>query len=198
MAGGRLVLEAHLAISFLGMLVAQLLMKNLYDGCKHLLTFLAAGILVVSLMETAAFKKAVFLGVVFALFFAYNREGFRDYQASFLEAGVEASLESWGAALREEAVLTGDTRPNFDNVVIWVLTDQLPEGTASTGWQYLYALPPGFGISCCTSEYVMGSFDGLQGRYLCVVPGGPVEDRCLAMGYEKLAENEYAVLYRRY
>ena len=38
-------------------------------------------------------------------------------------------------------VVTGDFVPNYDNTVIWVLADELPQGMVYTGWQYLYSLP---------------------------------------------------------
>lgn len=195
---GRLILEAHLALAFAGMLMAQLLMYNFYDGCKHMLTFLAAGIFVVGLMETRYFKKAVVTGVVFAYFFSYHTAGFHDYLPAFAETAVVERMEEWSEAVGREMKLTGDVRPNYDNVVIWLLADEGPDGLVYTGWQYLYALPCGFGISCCSAEYVTENFDSLRSRYLCVVPGGSVENQCIRMGYEKIAENEYAALYRRY
>ncbi len=195
---GQLVLEGHLAFAFLGMLFAQLLMYNFYDGCKHLLTFLAVGIFVVGRMRTVYFKKAVLTGAVFAWFFFYHGTSFEAYQPDFAEQTVVAETERWEEALGRELALTGGPEPNYENVVIWVLTDELPEGPVATGWQYLYSLPAGFGISCCTADYVMEGFDSLQSRYLCVVPGGPVEEMCRQMGYERIVENEYAALYRRY
>lgn len=195
---GQLALEGHLAFAFLGMLGALLLMSNFHDGCKHLLTFLAAGILVVSGMRTVYLKKAILTGAVFAYFFFYHGAGFEAYQPDFEEPAVAAKLESWNEALGRELALTGEERPNYDNTVIWVLTDELSEGTVYTGWQYLYALPGGFGISCCTEDYVTENFDSLQSGYLCVVPGGPIEERCRGEGYERIAGNEYAVFYRRY
>ena len=107
-------------------------------------------------------------------------------------------MESFHEAVDKELTLTLGEEPNYDNTVIWVLTDDLPEGIVYTGWQYLYSLPGGFGISCCTAEYVMENLESLKSKYLCVVPGGPIEDRCLEMKYEKIVGNEYAVLYRRY
>lgn len=194
----QLVIEAHLALSFLGMLAAQLLMKNFYDGCKHLLTFLAMGIFVVSLMRTAYFGKTAVLGVAFAYFLTWNTVNLRDYQVAFEEADMREHICDWEQVLQEEMNLTEEATPNYDNVVIWVFSDILPEGEISTEWQYLYALPPGFGISCCNSGYVTEHFDSLESRYLCVVPGGPVEEGCVLRGYEKIAESERAVLYRRY
>ncbi|MCI9229514.1 MAG: hypothetical protein HFH96_00100 [Lachnospiraceae bacterium] len=195
---GQLVLEAHLAFAFLGMLFAQLLMYNFFDGCKHLLTFLAVGIFVVARMRTMYLKKAVLVGASFAYFFFYHGAGFEAYEPDFAQEAVVERMDSFTRAVERNLALTGEVRPNYDNVVIWVLAEELPEGTAYTGWQYLYSLPAGFGISCCTADYVEENFDSLLSRYLCTVPEGPIEDRCRLEGYEKIAENEYAVLYRRY
>lgn len=194
---GQLVLEAHLTLSFAAMLGAVLLMCNFFDGCKHLLSFLVVGIFVIARMPTVYFKKAVLTGVVFAWFFFYHGAGFEAYEPDFLQEEIKGRLDSFSRALEGELTLEEGT-PNYDNTVIWALTDELPEGTTYTGWQYLYALPPGFGISCCTADYVTQNFDTLQSGYLCVVPGGPVEEMCRGMKYEKIAGNEYAVLYRRH
>lgn len=194
----QLVIEAHLTVAFLGMLAAQLLMYNFYDGCKHFFTFLAMGIFVISLMKTAFYGKAVVLGVTFACFITWNTANFKDYQPAFEEGNIRERICSWEQTLQEKMSLTEEASPNYENVVIWVLSDTLPEGVTFTGWQYLYTLPPGFGISCCTCDYITKHFDSLESRYLCVVPGGPVEKECILRDYEKIAESERAVLYRRY
>lgn len=192
----RLVLEAHLAFAFLGMLMAQLLMYNFFDGCRHLLTFLSVGVFVVALMETRYYKKAVLVGLAFFYFFSYRDAGFYAYQAFYAEDSLVEGMEAWEDAAGQYLVLE-EAGPNYDNVVIWVYAEELPEGSRYTGWQYLYALPAGFGISCCTAEYVAENFDSLRSRYLCMVPGGSIEERCVRAGYEKIVGNEYAVLYRR-
>ncbi|WP_300771666.1 hypothetical protein [uncultured Acetatifactor sp.] len=197
--GGQLALEGHLAFSFLAMLFATLLlMSNFHDGCKHLLTFLAAGIFPIARMRTVYWKKAILTGVAFAFVFFYHGAAFEAYQPTFYQEAVALGLEGFGADVERELALAGDAGPSYDNTVIWVLSDELPEGPRYTGWQYLYALPPGFGINCCTAEYVTENFRSLRSRYLCVVPGGPVEEACRLMEYEEIAGNEHAVLYRRY
>lgn len=197
--GGQLALEGHLAFSFLAMLFATLLlMSNFHDGCKHLLTFLAAGIFPIARMRTVYWKKAILTGVAFAFVFSYRGAAFEAYQPTFYQEAVALGLEGFGADVERELALAGDAGPSYDNTVIWVLSDELPEGPRYTGWQYLYALPPGFGINCCTAEYVTENFRSLRSRYLCVVPGGPVEEACRLMEYEEIAGNEHAVLYRRY
>lgn len=197
--GGQLALEGHLAFSFLAMLFATLLlMSNFHDGCKHLLTFLAAGIFPIARMRTVYWKKAILTGVAFAFVFSYHGAAFEAYQPTFYQEAVALGLEGFGADVERELALAGDAGPSYDNTVIWVLSDELPEGPRYTGWQYLYALPPGFGINCCTAEYVTENFRSLRSRYLCVVPGGPVEEACRLMEYEEITGNEHAVLYRRY
>lgn len=197
--GGQLALEGHLAFSFLAMLFATLLlMSNFHDGCKHLLTFLAAGIFPIARMRTVYWKKAILTGVAFAFVFSYHGAAFEAYQPTFYQEAVALGLEGFGADVERELALAGDAGPSYDNTVIWVLSDELPEGPRYTGWQYLYALPPGFGINCCTAEYVTENFRSLRSRYMCVVPGGPVEEACRLMEYEEIAGNEHAVLYRRY
>lgn len=197
--GGQLALEGHLAFSFLAMLFATLLlMSNFHDGCKHLLTFLAAGIFPIARMRTVYWKKAILTGVAFAFVLFYHGAAFEAYQPTFYQEAVALGLEGFGADVERELALAGDAGPSYDNTVIWVLSDELPEGPRYTGWQYLYALPPGFGINCCTAEYVTENFRSLRSRYLCVVPGGPVEEACRLMEYEEIAGNEHAVLYRRY
>ena len=197
--GGQLALEGHLAFSFLAMLFATLLlMSNFHDGCKHLLTFLAAGIFPIARMRTVYWKKAILTGVAFAFVFSYHGAAFEAYQPTFYQEAVALGLEGFGADVERELALAGDAGPSYDNTVIWVLSDELPEGPRYTGWQYLYALPPGFGINCCTAEYVTENFRSLRSRYLCVVPGGPMEEACRLMEYEEIAGNEHAVLYRRY
>lgn len=194
----QLVIEAHLTLSFLGMLAAQLLMYNFYDGCKHLMIFLAAGVPVIGLMDTKFYKKAVLTGVVFAYFFFRHSAGFQDYHPAFAQEPLQSRMESWESIVQEALRIEGDESPGYKNAVIWVLADESPEGIAYTGWQYLYSLPAGFGINCCTSDYVLENLETLRSRYLCVAPGGRVEEACIRMNYEMIAENESIVLYRRY
>ena len=180
------------------MLFALLLMYKLTEGSKHLLTFMAAAVFVTAWMETAFYKKAVVLGVTFAYFFFYMGLDPYDYQVPFVQEERQAALEDWEDTLAGRLVLREENVPNYENVVIWVFNDTVEGINVNTQWQLLYALPEGFGISCCMPGYVLEHFDTLQSRYLCVVPGGPVEEKCIQAGYDKIVEQENAVLYQRY
>ncbi len=196
--GKFLVIEAHLAFSFIAMFFALLLMYKLTEGSKHLLTFMAAAVFVVSLMKTRFYKKAVLIGVTFAYFYSYMAVDPYDYQAPFVQEERQASVERWRETLGERLVPDMGKKPGYENVVIWVLNDTVEGTLTNTEWQLLYALPEGFGISCCMPDYVSENFETLQSRYLCVAPGGPVEERCIRAGYEKIAESEGAAIYGRY
>lgn len=199
----RLVIEVHLAFSFVAMLFALLLMYKLTEGSKHLLTFLAAGIFVVAQMETVAFKKAVLVGVTFAYFYTYKAVDPYDYQVPFAEAGRKKQVEAWQEALGEVMTLTPEEKPGYGNVVIWAFSDSRERETGDStqilsDWQLLYGLPEGMGISCCMPEYLVQNFQELQSRYLFTLSRGELDRMCEEAGHEELWRDGDAVLYQRY
>lgn len=193
----KLLIEGHLAFSFVVMLLALLLMYKITEGSKHLLTFLAVGIFVVSLMETRTFKKAILLGAVFAYFYTYKAVDPYDYQVPYITADQEEQVEFWRETLADKLVLKRENVPSYENVVIWTLGDQLETGSVATKWQLLYALPEGMGISCCEVAYVMENFDALQSRYIAAPSGGVVDRLCAEHGYVELGRDVDLVVYER-
>lgn len=195
---GEWFLYAHMAFCFLGMLVALLLMYKLTEGSKHLLTFMAAGIFLISLMETRYYKKVALIGIVFAYLFTYKALDPYDYQVPFADAYSVEQILNWQSVTAEHLVLTKENVPNYDNCVIWTLSDETKDGWKATKWQLLYALPKGFGISCCDQSYIRENFDGLQSRYLAVIVGGPIDRICDEKGFEEIYRDRDMVLYKRY
>lgn len=194
----RLIVQGHLALCFVGMLFALLLMYKLTEGSKHLLTFMAAGIFVVSLMETKFYKKAVLLGAVFAYLYTYMAVDPYDYQVPFAEPERVAQVENWRDSFASSLTLVEEDVPNYDNVVIWVFSDTTPAGSVTGKWQLLYALPDGFGISCCMPDHVSENLDSLQSRYIATVAEGTIDGLCREAGYREIARDADMVLYERY
>ena len=192
------VIEAHLALSFGAMFFALLLMYKLTEGSKHLLTFMAAAIFVISLMETRFYKKAVLVGITFAYFYSYMAVDDYDYLVPFVQEERRQAVEQWQEALEDALGPNMENVPSYENVIVWMLYDKVGDVNVNTQWQLLYALPEGFGVSCCMPEYVEAHFDTLQSKYICVPEGGTVEQRCIQAGYVKIAAHERAVLYQRY
>lgn len=192
----QLIIEGHFVISLIAMLFALLLMYKLTEGSKHLLTFMAAGVFLTGILETRYYKKAVLIGVTFAYFYSYMAVDPYDYQAPFAEERRMAQVEEWQEALEDVLILDRDAAPGYENSVIWVLWDQGPEGSRNVKWQLLYALPEGFGISCCEKEYVLEHFGELQCRYIATLTGGEVDVRCREAGYAELNRDGDLVLYQ--
>ncbi len=193
----QFVAEAHLAFSFIGMFFALLLMYKLTEGSKHLLTFMAVGVFVVSLMDTSFYKKAVFLGATFAFLYTYKAVDPYDYQVPYVTEERRAQVEDWQKRFADTLTLTKENVPNYDNAVIWVFNEQSVAGETMK-WQLLYALPEGFGISCCQKDYVLEHFDVLQCRYIAAQAGAEVDKRCQEAGLTELSKDADMVLYQRY
>lgn len=191
----QLIIEVHFVFSLIAMLFALLLMYKLTEGSKHLLTFMAAGVFLIGILETKYYKKAVLIGVTFAYFYSYMAVDPYDYQVPFAEEQRVVQVEEWKEALEDVLTLERDTAPGYENSVIWVLWDQGTEGNRNLKWQLLYALPEGFGISCCEKEYVLQHFGELRSRYLATLTGGEVDERCREAGYTELNRDEDMVLY---
>lgn len=195
----QLVINGHLAFSFVGMFFALLLMYKLIEGSKHLLTFMAAGIFVISLMETKFYKKAVLLGAVFAYLYTYQANDPYDYQVPFAQEEQVAQVNYWEEVFAEQLVPDKEARPDFRNSVIWDFQAKC-EGEAYTNlkWQLLYALPSGMGISCCRPDYVETHLEEMNCRYIATVSGGTTDIRCRELGYAELGRDADMVVYRRY
>lgn len=192
----QLLVEAHLALSFVGMLFALLLMYKLTEGSKHLLTFMAVAVFVISLMETRFYRKAVIIGVVFAYLYSYKAVDPYDYQVPYIDMARQEQVEDWRMRFEETLELTEIDVPNYDNVVIWVFDEQSEEGETMK-WQLLYSLPRGFGINCCQKDFVLQNFDTLNSRYIVAQQGAQVAVRCENAGYRKLSGDDDIVLYSR-
>lgn len=193
----KLIIQVHLAFSFIAMFFALLLMYKLTEGSRHLLTFMAAGIFVVALMETKFFKKAVLLGAAFFYLYTYRAVDPMDYAVPYVQAEKEEALARWETIF--DGALQLDTEqetPNYANSVIWTFSDTLPDGTQrNVAWQYLYALPEGFGISCCMPEYVTENLGELKSRYLATLAGGRIDEMCWEKGFREIGRDEELVIY---
>ncbi|MBE5883495.1 MAG: hypothetical protein E7291_03580 [Lachnospiraceae bacterium] len=194
----RLVVEAHLAFCFVGMLFALLLMYKLTEGSKHLLTFMGVGVFVISLMRTRFYKKAVLLGAVFAFFYTYMAVDPYDYQVPFANEEKVTQVEYWSEAFDAHLELVDENVPNFDNVIIWVFSDMVSEESVTAKWQILYGLPKGFGISCCMPDYIVENLENLQSRYIATVAEGTIDGMCAELGYREIARDADMVVYERY
>ena len=193
------VICGHMVFSCLGMLAALLLMYGLYDGRRHLMTFVAVGIFLFSILETKYFEKAAVIGILCLYLFTIKGDSPYDYQVPFVSVDKVETMEYWEQTFDQYIEVVEENVPNYDNVVIWVLTDtrqDAPEKSVSTEWQALYALPEGMGISCCFSQYVNDNIGQLQSKYLVTVSEGSVDLHCRQAGFEEKGRRGDLVFYK--
>ena len=197
----KLILELHLLFCFVAMLFALLLMYKLTEGSKHLLTFMAAGLFVISLMDTRFYKKAIVICAVFAYLYTYKAVDPYDYAVPVREDELVAQVNEWQDIFAENmSIEDGEDNPtpNFDNVCIWVFSDEVDGVSVNEKWQLLYSLPKGFGVSCCMPDYVTENLYDLNSRYIAVVSGGKLDAMCMDAGYTQIGRDKDLVVYERY
>lgn len=194
------MLNGYLAFCFFSMWMALLLMYKMKEGSKHLLTFMALGVLVIALMETRYYKKAMLIGALCVYLFWYRGDQPGDYRIYYEEQERMAQLEYWEDTFAQKLELSQEDTPNFDNVVIWTFNDILADSesgeTVLTDWQILYALPEGWGISCCYRDYVEEHLEELQSLYLAIPAGGQLQQRCEEAGMEQIGQDGKVCVYR--
>lgn len=189
----KLLLEGHLLFGFTAMIFALLLMCPLPNGGRHLVAFTVAGIFaMVILVDDKFFIKMILTAVLFG----YLYIGKIHYEVPFVQPEQAAAVNEWRGVLTARLVLDTQNPPGYENVVIWTLGDMVDDQPVATSWQLLYALPKGFGISCCTYDYVTDNFDSLQSRYIYVVQGGTIEEKCIQIGSTKIMEGNGMALYQ--
>lgn len=200
-----LIIESHLAFSFVGMLIALLLMYKMTEGSKHLATFLTAGIMIVSLIDLkgtlGAKIQTGLLILILGFLYIFKAKDAYNYQAPFIDSDLAARYETIESVLSKEMVLSNNG-PSFDNVIIWTLQDMVSSEDSdipmamSTEWQALYYLPKGFGISCCEYEYVKENLDSLKSKYVMTIPLGDLDKTIKERGYSSIYDDGSISIYK--
>ena len=190
----------YFAFCSFAMLIALLLMYKMKEGSKHLLTFMAMGIFVLSGMPTKFYKKVMFFSVLCVYLYTMKATSEVDYQICFATPERVAKVEYWEEIFEKELTLETEAVPNYDNVVIWVFSDTVTmhdgEESVLTDWQILYGLPEGFGVSCCYDTYVAEHFDELLSKYITIPVGGRLQAMCEERGLYCLGQDESVCVYQ--
>ena len=188
----------HYAFCCFAMWMALLLMYKMQEGSKHLLTFIAAGIFALAMMQVKASLQVILCSVVFVYLYFVMAVDPYDYQNRFRSDGLVAEMERTEADFDEKLVLVQDKVPNYENDVIWVTYDYdcQTEAQIITSYQILYGLPAGFGISCCERDFILENFDDLRCKYICTPIGGYIDAVCQANDLVEITRGMNAVCYQ--
>lgn len=190
----------YFAICFFAMVIALILMYKMKEGSKHILTFMAMGIFVLSGMETKFYKKAMFFSALCVYLYSMKATNPMDYQICFATPERVEKVETWEGIFEKELTLQEEDTPNYDNVVIWVFSDivadSATEESCLTDWQILYGLPKGFGISCCYDNYIIENFNTLKSKYITIPNGGTIQELCEEKGLRLLGKDDTVCVYQ--
>ncbi len=191
------LLYGHMTFCFFAMWMALLLMYKMQEGSKHLLTFIAAGLFALAMMEVKYFIQVIAVGAAFIYLYFVMAVDAYDYQNRFRNDALVAEIEKTEADFHDKLTLVKENVPNYDNDVIWVTYDYHTETKEQmiTDYQILYGIPEGFGIICCYYDFILENFDDLQSKYLCVVKDGAVDALCKERGLEVITEGMNAICY---
>ena len=191
----KLIIEGHFIFVMFGMFSAIVLMYKLTEGSKHLLTFLALGVFLLTLFHGKYYIENIVLVLAFSFFFIIKADSAYDYEVPFKNDYICAKTDEWGKAFDENIDLKEDTL-GYDNVIIWDFYDTKDGVAQPIKWQYLYMLPKGMGISCCDPEFVKNNLETLQSKYIVTLTGSEVDSLCEQSGRELLHKDEELSFYR--
>jgi hypothetical protein len=192
------LLYGHLAFCFFAMWMALLLMYKMQEGSKHLLTFIAAGLFAMAMMEVKWNVHVIVTAVTFVYLYVIMAVDPYDYQIPFRNDALVADMERTTADFREKLELNMENVPNYDNDVIWVVYDFDAEtGEQSMiNYQILYGVPEGFGINCCYPDYIIENFGDLQCKYIFTLAGGEIDEICKARNLEVITQGLNGICYK--
>ncbi|MCQ2519235.1 MAG: hypothetical protein MJ107_01755 [Lachnospiraceae bacterium] len=193
---------ASFAVMLIGMILAIILMYKIGVGARHLFGFIFTGCLILG-METFGnngidkINLVASLGVFLAFCWVFIYKGTDNYyyHVSYRSDGIDW-VENIEKQLDGKMELTKGV--SWDNTVVWVSVDHSPgeEDYSETLWRMLYAIPDGFALNICTSDFTYENLEALKSGFIATVPGGTVECKMLETGIGKeIARNDYFVMY---
>ena len=187
----------HFTFCTFGMWMALLLMYKMTEGSKHLSAFIITGILLLSLVSAKQFWKWIVTALVCGLMFIVMAKEPINYEIPYKTEELETELLSLQEEMEENMVST-ESKPSFENTVIWVFSDMVDGEEVQLDWQMLYLLPDEYGINLCYHKYILENIDTLKSRYIATIPNGTIDNLLRENGTFVVAENEKIVIYKRY
>ncbi|MCR4588382.1 MAG: hypothetical protein K5682_08250 [Lachnospiraceae bacterium] len=198
---GMFLLLLQLLICYVGFFAAILLMYRLQEGGRHVIAFVATGIMVLAMEADLSVKEWLRTGLIvasFAFLYLVRANTPYDFRIPFATEELTAQIDDLNVQLRDSMELILDDVPNFDNTIVWVLWDYVGEDAKAVKWQQFYAVPEGFGINLCYAEYVLAQEETLKCRYVGTIPGGQVDQYLHDFGRKVIAQNADLIVYDRY
>jgi len=185
------------SVGVLGAIV--LLLQKANEGGRHIWVFCILGIAVIAFLKEG-FESLLPKLMITALFVVFIIRGAlvpTDYDVPFDDRNIKENVAAWEDIFEKENLTLSDNT-GYENTVIWVFIDYVEDKQVVTEFNGLYALPKGYGISCCSPDYVLTYFDSLQSKYIFTYDGALVADKCEEYDYKLIGRSGKSVMYQRY
>jgi len=178
-----------------------LLMQKMNETSRHIMSFVAAGMLILGCVTVQTSWKEVWkpilvVSLCILLYHLYPDDG-QDFQVPILIPEKYEEEQCWNE-INAHIVLELERTPSFANTVIWVYSDEIEGNSQRMSWQHMLSLPEGVGISCCGSDYLKDNWNELRSRYITTLVNGEIDKLCEESGFEKIGEANGKVIYKRY
>ncbi|MBP5493873.1 MAG: hypothetical protein J6X97_02180 [Lachnospiraceae bacterium] len=176
-----------------------LLLQKANEGGRHIWVFCILGIAVIVLFKEGneSHVPKLLIAALLVVFMIRGAVTPTDYDIPLDDRNIKENVTAWKDIYEKENVALSDTT-GYENTVIWVFIDYVDGRQVVTEFNGLYALPKGFGISCCSPDYVLTYFDNLQSKYIFTYDGALVAEKCEEYDYRLVGKFGKSVMYERY
>jgi len=117
------LLFGHSIFCITGVFAALLLMFRIYDCKRHLMIFVVIAIFMLSLAEWKQYINVTILLVLCIYLYGFKADSPMDFQVPFVDQERVEWMRYWTDTFSEEIEICYKSVPNYESVVIWVLTD---------------------------------------------------------------------------
>lgn len=174
---------------------AMLVMYHVQQGSRHLLVFTMFSLFAIAIMEVKLYRRMAVIGAVFFISFFRQPENPSLFHLPNPSIQFMEEYEVIKEKLNDSIALVMEDVPTYDNVLLWVLNDQINGEIFTTPWQVLYGVPAGMGISCVESTYVLENFWQLQSKYIATIPNGEIDIKCKEEGKKEILVTDKIIIY---
>ncbi len=190
----------YIVTSILCLGALLLLMQKVNETSRHMMSFVLAGMLLIGctteIKRSTLWKPALVVLSCVYLYHVFPDDG-KDYQVPIQQEGREEEALVW-EEIFDKIELNEDGQPSFENTMIWTFSDEMDGQVVYMSWHHMLQAPAGIGISCCDMGYLENNWENLNSRYITVLAGGKMDQKCNESGYEVVGQTEDKILYKRY
>ncbi|SEK45050.1 hypothetical protein SAMN02910377_00915 [Pseudobutyrivibrio ruminis] len=168
----RDLISVSMLLTWIAMLVAMWTLYNASEGSRKLMACTIAGFIMMMVIQKNAIINVISIILICIMCWGSHETFYTDLPVYKEELASRVQSDSL-----DEVMPLSDSN-KWDNTIVWTLTAPFNE---------LYALPSGYGISCCYDDYILSYFNMVQSKYVAVRVGEDTDIFLQQIGCENIA-----------